>query len=127
MSSTMAGPRPLEQAGGDYYPKLQASVPFTPVTGRRFLIAQDKEKKDRRTRAALLEAGIAAAEPHSRPRRCTSLFWTGDEWQAAGPKAGHLLAHRPATVYCATRAIAISSDFLNENVIGQAQNLVQGT
>ncbi len=27
----------LHRAGGDYYPKLQASVPFTPVPGRRFL------------------------------------------------------------------------------------------
>ena len=26
-----------EQAGGHYYPKLQLAVPFTPVTGRRFL------------------------------------------------------------------------------------------
>ena len=26
-----------ECAGGDYYPKLQVAVPFTPVTGRRFL------------------------------------------------------------------------------------------
>jgi len=26
-----------ERAGGDYYPKLQSSVPFTPVTGRRLL------------------------------------------------------------------------------------------
>ncbi|MCF4166613.1 GNAT family N-acetyltransferase [Zavarzinia compransoris] len=28
-----------ERAGGRYYPKLQASVPFTPVTGPRFLVA----------------------------------------------------------------------------------------
>ncbi len=28
----------LEQAGGRYYPKLQMSVPFTPATGRRFLV-----------------------------------------------------------------------------------------
>ena len=27
----------FEQAGGRYYPKLQATVPFTPATGRRFL------------------------------------------------------------------------------------------
>ncbi|MEI4471662.1 GNAT family N-acetyltransferase [Frigidibacter sp. MR17.24] len=27
----------LERAGGDYYPKLQSAVPFTPATGRRFL------------------------------------------------------------------------------------------
>ena len=28
----------FEHAGGDYYPKLQCSVPFTPVTGPRILI-----------------------------------------------------------------------------------------
>ena len=27
-----------ERAGGRYYPKLQIAVPFTPVTGRRFLV-----------------------------------------------------------------------------------------
>ncbi|MFT4150056.1 MAG: GNAT family N-acetyltransferase [Paracoccaceae bacterium] len=30
-----------ERAGGRYYPKLQVSVPFTPVTGRRFLGAEE--------------------------------------------------------------------------------------
>lgn len=29
----------FEAAGGEYYPKLQCSVPFTPVTGRRLLVA----------------------------------------------------------------------------------------
>jgi predicted N-acyltransferase len=28
----------FERAGGNYYPKLQAAVPFTPVPGRRFLV-----------------------------------------------------------------------------------------
>ena len=28
-----------ERAGGSYYPKLQVAVPFTPVTGRRLLVA----------------------------------------------------------------------------------------
>ncbi|MGQ0611543.1 MAG: GNAT family N-acetyltransferase [Paracoccaceae bacterium] len=40
-----------EQAGGRYYPKLQAAVPFTPVTGRRFLGPPEH-------RAALLDAAI---------------------------------------------------------------------
>jgi uncharacterized protein len=31
----------FERAGGSYYPKLQAAVPFTPVTGRRLLIRPD--------------------------------------------------------------------------------------
>ncbi len=30
-----------QRAGGRYYPKLQVAVPFTPVTGRRLLIARD--------------------------------------------------------------------------------------
>ena len=30
-----------EQMGGRYYPKLQVAVPFTPVTGRRLLVAAD--------------------------------------------------------------------------------------
>src|SRR5690349_18197080 len=30
-----------ERAGGRYYPKLQASVPFTPATGPRLLIRDD--------------------------------------------------------------------------------------
>jgi predicted N-acyltransferase len=31
--------RAFEEAGGRYYPKLQASIPFTPVTGPRLLVA----------------------------------------------------------------------------------------
>ncbi len=33
----------FEAAGGEYYPKLQCSVPFTPVTGRRLLVADDDD------------------------------------------------------------------------------------
>ncbi len=31
-----------ERAGGRYYPKLQIAVPFTPATGRRFLVDPDR-------------------------------------------------------------------------------------
>ena len=34
----------FERAGGGYYPKLQSSIPFTPVTGRRFLTRKGFEK-----------------------------------------------------------------------------------
>ncbi len=40
------------RAGGDYYPKMQVAVPFTPVTGPRLIAA------DPRVRAALLQ-GLA--------------------------------------------------------------------
>ena len=46
----------LERAGGDYYPKLQSSVPFTPVTGPRLLA------REARDRALLLKAGKAATD-----------------------------------------------------------------
>ncbi len=48
----------FERAGGRYYPKLQAAVPFTPVTGRRFLCAPEHIKTGR---AALLEGAIRLA------------------------------------------------------------------
>src|SRR4051795_4612469 len=32
-----------ERAGGDYYPKVQVAVPFTPVTGRRLLLRAHTE------------------------------------------------------------------------------------
>jgi predicted N-acyltransferase len=41
----------FQRAGGNYYPKLQAAVPFTPATGRRFLGPVDH-------RMALLDAAI---------------------------------------------------------------------
>ena len=34
-----------ERAGGRYYPKLQASVPFTPATGPRLLIRGDVDRE----------------------------------------------------------------------------------
>ncbi len=38
-----------ENAGGRYYPKIQVAVPFTPVTGRRLLVARDAPEGARET------------------------------------------------------------------------------
>ena len=48
-----------ERAGGRYYPKLQASVPFTPATGRRLLAADGAgaEAVEAQLLAAAVEAG----------------------------------------------------------------------
>src|ERR1700693_3993482 len=47
----------IERAGGQYYPKLQVSVPFTPATGPRLLVAPgDSEHAVRRTLIAGLKA-----------------------------------------------------------------------
>ncbi|MDE0532265.1 MAG: GNAT family N-acetyltransferase [Albidovulum sp.] len=42
----------FERAGGQYYPKLQATVPFTPATGRRFLTLPGREADGMATLAA---------------------------------------------------------------------------
>jgi predicted N-acyltransferase len=73
----------LERAGGDYYPKLQCSVPFTPVTGPRILT------RDAGNRALLLKAGKAATDQIG----ASSLhitFLQRAEWEAAG-REGYLL------------------------------------
>ena len=50
-----------ERAGGDYYPKLQVAVPFTPVTGRRLLVAADAPEGAREALIGAL-ARIAQAD-----------------------------------------------------------------
>jgi len=70
----------LERAGGDYYPKLQASVPFTPVTGPRIL-ANSAER-----RGLLLKAGKAAVDQIG----ASSLhltFLKKEDWDAAGDES----------------------------------------
>lgn len=49
-----------ERAGGAYYPKLLSAVPFTPVTGRRRLVAPGPDAE--RYKAALLEGALQVAQ-----------------------------------------------------------------
>ena len=75
-----------ERAGGRYYPKLQASVPFTPVTGPRLLVRPDAE------RAAVADALITGMLALARRHDVSSLhvtFPTADEWHRLG-EAGFL-------------------------------------
>ncbi len=46
----------FERAGGRYYPKLQVSVPFTPVTGPRLMTAPGPQAAERKQ---MLAAGLA--------------------------------------------------------------------
>ena len=49
----------FERAGGRYYPKLQISVPFTPVTGRRLLVSKNAPIH---TASLLLQSAIELCE-----------------------------------------------------------------
>jgi len=69
-----------ERAGGLYYPKLQVSVPFTPVTGRRLLVREGVDRTECET--ILLQAGITLVNELG----VSSLhmtFLTRDEWELA--------------------------------------------
>ena len=76
----------FEHAGGGYYPKLQAAVPFTPVTGRDSSSPSGKTR--RRSRILLHTAASAVKEIGASSLHIT--FLTEDEWKAAG-EARYLL------------------------------------
>ncbi|MEM7177507.1 MAG: GNAT family N-acetyltransferase [Pseudomonadota bacterium] len=72
-----------ENAGGEYYPKLQASVPFTPATGRRLLARADTPLPEATIRAALIEGAVTICQRHG----LSSLhltFCTEQEWELGG-------------------------------------------
>ncbi len=71
----------FENAGGAYYPKLQTSVPFTPVTGPRLLIPQcdDRDLRER----LLLSAGLRLLE-HHQASSWHLTFLTEHEWESLG-------------------------------------------
>jgi predicted N-acyltransferase len=67
----------FERAGGNYYPKLQVSVPFTPVTGPRLLVRRGPSA------LAAREALVAGALELVKRERASSLhvtFPTAPEW-----------------------------------------------
>ena len=75
----------LERAGGRYYPKLLGAVPFTPVTGRRILVAAGEPDWRREVTGAVFdrlaglagELGVASAHVN---------FCTGEEWETGAAR-----------------------------------------
>ncbi len=74
-----------ENAGGQYYPKLQQSVPFTPATGRRFLTRPGFEA----TGLSALVQGAVQVAANSRISSLHVTFCTEEE-AAAGAEIGLL-------------------------------------
>ncbi len=70
-----------ERAGGSYYPKLQVSVPFTPVTGPRFLIAPGQDVE---LATSALVAGLRALRQETEASSIHVTFMQEREWAAAG-------------------------------------------
>lgn len=69
------------QAGGNYYPKLQSSVPFTPATGPRLLARPSNNHSAYQSH--LLEVASQLAE-RTKVSSMHITFMTHKEWQLAG-------------------------------------------
>src|SRR5215468_401159 len=76
----------FERAGGDYYPKIQIAVPFTPVTGPRLLAAPGASADAVRRALADALVDITTASELSSAH---VTFLTEPEWRALG-KQGFL-------------------------------------
>ncbi len=73
----------FERAGGDYYPKLQVAVPFTPVTGPRLLTRPGPLAEA--VRGALAEA-LAEIATASELSSAHVTFLTEAEWRLLGAR-----------------------------------------
>jgi predicted N-acyltransferase len=67
-----------ERAGGRYYPKLQASVPFTPVTGPRLLVRDGDDGDEIRT---ALAGGLVALCEATQASSAHVTFAREAEWK----------------------------------------------
>jgi predicted N-acyltransferase len=97
----------FEHAGGHYYPKLQVSVPFTPVTGPRLLVRPGPKMES--ARAAL----VAGALQLCKRREASSLhvtFAPESEWKYL-TKLG-LLARNDCQFHWINGGYASFEDFL---------------
>lgn len=68
----------FEAAGGHYYPKLQVSVPFTPVSGPRFMVGDGLEVEVGRT---MLASGLAELCLRRDASSAHVTFMEKDEWR----------------------------------------------
>ena len=73
----------FEHAGGDYYPKLQVAVPFTPVTGPRLLARPGALAEA--VRGALADA-LVEITTNSELSSAHVTFLTEPEWRALGAR-----------------------------------------
>ena len=67
----------FHRAGGSYYPKLQVSIPFSPVTGSRLLAATPDRKRKLATGLVTLTKAVGASSVHI-------TFLPEEDWQLIG-------------------------------------------
>lgn len=107
----------FEHAGGAYYPKLQAAVPFTPATGRRLLTPQGAPAG---AEIALAQGAIQLAETNGLSSFHIT-FCTEDEWRLGGEIG--LLQREDQQFHWENRGYATFDDFLADLSSRKRKNL----
>jgi predicted N-acyltransferase len=95
------------RAGGDYYPKLQIAVPFTPVPGRRLLT---RPGPAREANEAMLAAAAAEVVKRGGLSGVHITFLTQEEW--ARPGARGYLQRTGQQFHWSNQGYATFEDFL---------------
>lgn len=70
----------FERAGGNYYPKLQVAVPFSPVTGPRLLVKPTADDGDGKDIRATMIAALATVAEQLDVSSVHVTFATAEEW-----------------------------------------------
>jgi len=127
-----------ERAGGRYYPKLQVAAPFTPVTGRRLLVARQApagarealveglRELRRQARASSIHVTFPTAEDAARLERMGFLVRHGEQFHFL--RQGYssfedflaALASRKRKAIKRERRDALGSDVTIERITGAA-------
>ena len=93
--------------GGNYYPKLQSAVPFTPATGRRFLTKKGFEKQGRDA----LERGIINLALNNKLSSAHITFCTS--YEAKKVSDNNFLKRKTLQYHWENKGFSNFEDFLN--------------
>jgi len=99
----------FERAGGQYYPKLQLAVPFTPVTGSRLLARDDQEQAMNRELAL---AGCVEVASQLEVSSLHITFLTESEWKQCGQSG--LLQRTSEQFHWLNNGYATFDEFLSD-------------
>lgn len=107
-----------QRAGGQYYPKLQVSVPFTPATGPRLLTHPDRDPD---TAEPILLEAVAAFAAQIGVSSAHMTFMTQAQWERAG--AAGWLRRMDQQYHWHNRGYASFDEFLGELASKKRKNL----
>lgn len=102
----------FERAGGQYYPKVQASIPFTPATGPRLLVSQSSLPEERPLLKSALVDGLTQITKKMGLSSAHITFLNNDD--AAVAEAGGFLIRHDQQFHWQNRNYSSFEQFLDQ-------------